>query len=51
MLRGFDFAELGGRYSLGELELPEDLENIGPDTFENCLKLINLPDLSDLYEE
>ena len=37
--------------SLENIELPEDLENIGPDTFENCLKLINLPDLSDLYEE
>ena len=29
----------------------EDLENIGPDTFENCVKLAGLPDLSDLYEE
>ena len=36
--------------ALERIELPEELENVGSDAFENCVKL-DLPDLSDLYEE
>ena len=31
--------------------LPEDLETIGPHTFDQCPNLKDLPDLSDMIEE
>ena len=37
--------------ALEHVELPEDLDSVGPRTFEHCVRLTDLPDLRDLIEE